>query len=138
LLHHLIANAAANRPDASALTFGGQTLSYEALQTAVNAFAAGLAALGLARAERVAVYLDKRPETVIAFFGASAAGGVFVPVNPILNPEQVGYILRDCNVRVLITSPERFTALADVLGQCHDLRHVVLTGAPNTLPELAG
>jgi acyl-CoA synthetase (AMP-forming)/AMP-acid ligase II len=47
----------------------------------------------------------KRFETVVAAFGAAAAGGVFVPVNPLLKPAQVGYILRDCNVRVLVTRP---------------------------------
>ena len=40
-------------------------------------------------------------------FGAAAAGGVFVPVNPLLKPEQVAYILSDCNVRVLVTSADR-------------------------------
>jgi acyl-CoA synthetase (AMP-forming)/AMP-acid ligase II len=37
--------------------------------------------LGLCRGERVALYLEKRPETVAATFGAACAGGVFVPVN---------------------------------------------------------
>jgi acyl-CoA synthetase (AMP-forming)/AMP-acid ligase II len=38
-------------------------------------------------------------------FGAALAGAVFVPVNPLLKPEQVAYILADCNVRpVLVTS----------------------------------
>ena len=47
--------------------------------------------------------------------------------NPLLKPEQVGHILRDCNVRVLVTSPERLALLAEVLGQCADLRDVVVT-----------
>jgi acyl-CoA synthetase (AMP-forming)/AMP-acid ligase II len=58
---------------------------------------------------------------------------VFVPVNPILKPEQVGHILRDCNARVLITSPERLPLLAETLAHCHDLRQVILTG-PLTKP----
>ncbi len=74
--------------------------------------------LGLGRAERVAVYLPKRFETVVAFFGTSLAGGVFVPVNPLLKAEQVGHILRDCNVRVLVTSPERLSDLDAVLAAC--------------------
>lgn len=138
LVHHLIADSAARKPEASALTFGARSLTYEEMQASVAAFAAGLAALDIGRAERVAIYLDKRPETVTAFFGTGAAGGVFVPVNPILKPDQVGYILRDCNVRVLITSPERFATLSDTLAQCHDLRHVILTGEAGALPELPG
>jgi acyl-CoA synthetase (AMP-forming)/AMP-acid ligase II len=82
--------------------------------------------MGLARSERVAVYLDKRFETVIACFGAAAAGGVFVPVNPLLKSEQVGHILRDCNARVLVTSAERLTLLEAALGACPDLRHVIV------------
>ena len=138
LLHHLIAASAQRMPDAPALTFSGATQSYAELDAALGRIANGLLALGLERGERVAIYLDKRPETVTAFFGTSAAGGVFVPVNPILKAEQVGYILQDCNVRVLVTSPERFATLRDTLATCHDLRHVVLTGKADVLPELPG
>ena len=66
-----------------------------------------MAALDIARGARVAVYLEKRIETVVASFGAPAHGAVFVPINPLLKAEQVGYILRDCDVRVLVTSAER-------------------------------
>ena len=80
------------------------------------AFAAGLSRLGLGRGERVAVYLDKRIETVVSLFGTSAAGGVFVPVNPLLRAQQVAYILDDCDVRVLVTSAERLALLRDELA----------------------
>jgi acyl-CoA ligase (AMP-forming) (exosortase A-associated) len=129
LLHELVAVSARRTPQARALTYGADSLNYEQLQAAVAGFAAGLMALGLQRGERVAIYLEKRFETVIASFGAPAAGGVFVPINPLLKPEQVAFILRDCNVRVLVTSPERLALLAPVLGECHDLRDVVVTGA---------
>lgn len=138
LLHELIAASAATRPDAIALTLGDRHLVYTELHAAVSGFAAGLTGLGVARSERVAVYLDKRPETVVAFFGASTAGCAFVPVNPVLKAEQVGHILQDCNVRILVTSPERLAALTGTLDYCHDLRHVVLTGDTPELPALSG
>jgi acyl-CoA ligase (AMP-forming) (exosortase A-associated) len=65
-------------------------------------------------------------------FGASAAGCVFVPVNPLLKPEQVAHILADCNVRVLVTSNERLAALVPVLARCPDLRTVLATGLAGT------
>jgi acyl-CoA ligase (AMP-forming) (exosortase A-associated) len=129
LLHELIEVSAQRTPQAIALTYGADALSYQELQAATAHFSAGLMQLGLQRGERVAIYLEKRFETVIASFGAPAAGGVFVPLNPLLKPEQVAFILRDCNVRVLVTSPERLALLAPVLAECHDLRDVVLTGA---------
>ena len=135
LLHDLIethANAFAGR---IALTYGEMSCDYQGLATSVGAFRSGVLSLGLARAERVAVYLEKRFETVIACFGAAAAGGVFVPVNPLLKPEQVAYILRDCNVRVLVTSGERLALLRGALSSCPDLRHVLLVGnTPSGVP----
>ena len=129
LLPELIALTAQRSPQAIALTSGASHLSYGDLNASVSQFAAGLMGLGLARSERVAIYLEKRFETVIASFGAPAAGAVFVPVNPLLKPEQVAFILRDCNVRVLVTSPERLALMKDVLSECHDLRHVVVSNS---------
>ena len=138
LLHELIGRAAETTPDATALTHGASSTAYAGLQGAVGRFASGIRALGLGRAERVGIYLEKRLETVVASFGAAAAGGVFVPLNPLLKPDQVAYILRDCNVRVLVTSAERLRSLAEALGGCPDLRHVVLTteGGAASLPLL--
>jgi len=134
LLNELVAVAAERTPEAPALTYGAQTLSYGELDAAVRGFASGLLQLGLARGERVAIYLEKRFETVVASIGAPAAGGVFVPLNPLLKPDQVGFILRDCDVRVLVTSPERLAQLGEVLTQCPSLRHVVLTGGTGSAP----
>ncbi len=135
LLHHLIRAAAARDPSAACLTAGTETFTYEGLERAVASFAAALIGLSLARTDRVGIWLDKRPETVIASFGAPAAGGVMVPMNPLLKAEQVAYIAADCNVRVLVTSPERLALLAPVLSQCPELRHVVLVGAGAPLPD---
>ena len=134
LLPDLIRLSAERFPDLPAITHGKETVHYSELHDAVANFAGGLMNLGLQRGERVAIYLEKRFETVIASFGAPAAGGVFVPLNPLLKPEQMGYIMRDCNVRVLVTSPERLALLADTLKQCHDLRHVVVLDSAEPLP----
>jgi acyl-CoA ligase (AMP-forming) (exosortase A-associated) len=136
LLHELIAVAAKRSPASAALTYADSTLSYGELHAAVSGFSGGLMALGLKRGERVAIYLEKRFETVVASFGAPAAGGVFVPINPLLKAEQVGYILRDCNVRVLVTSSERLAFLHETVAACHDLRHVVIVDSPAVLPGL--
>ncbi|RMD63335.1 MAG: acyl-CoA ligase (AMP-forming), exosortase A system-associated, partial [Alphaproteobacteria bacterium] len=128
LVHDLVLDAARRWPEHRALVFKGASLSYAALADEMAALARGLVGLGLARGERVAVYLDKRIETVVGLFGAALAGGVFVPVNPLLRPPQVGYILRDCAVRVLITSTQRAADLATELAACPDLRHVIVVG----------
>ena len=137
LLHELISRSASSRPDATALAYGKQSMSYGFLQQSIESFVGGLVGLGLQRGERIAIYLEKRPETVVASFGSAAAGCVFVPLNPLLKADQVAYIMRDCNVRVLVTSSERLSLLASVLPSCKDLRHVLLVNA-GPLPIAAG
>ena len=128
LVHELPLHAAERTGEADALLYQDRRLSYAELARGIGKCAAAMLDLGLTRSARVAVYMEKRPETVVAMFGAAAAGGVFVPVNPLLKPDQVGYILRDCNVRILVTSAERLAMLAPVLGECTDLEAVLCVG----------
>ena len=126
MLHDLPARAAAVWPEAVALTLGDQCLTYGELQAQVVAVAGRLLRHGLARGARVAVYLDKRFETVVASFAATAAGGVLVPVNPVLKAGQVGHILQDSGAQVLVTSVARLPALRAELAGCTELRLVVV------------
>ncbi len=128
-LPDFVRESAQRSPDAVAVTHGNAGTTYAALDLAIAGFASGLMALGLQRGERVAIYLEKRLETVVASFGAAAAGLVFVPLNPLLKPEQVVFIMRDCGVRVLVTSPDRLTLLAPTLAGCDALQHLVVTEA---------
>lgn len=138
LVHELIFDSAANTPDAEALVYRGKRVSYAALVSDIEKLAGGLNDFGFARGERLAVYLEKRVETVVALFSATVANGVFVPINPLLKAEQVAYILSDCNVRVLVTSVERLKLLAHVLSQCHDLHTVIVVGLIDELPIVPG
>jgi len=126
LLHDLPARAAAIWPGRTALTVGAAHLSYADLQGQIRACSAGMLALGLAPGARVAVYLEKRVEAVVASFAAPAAGAVLVPVNPLLKAAQVAHILQDAEAQVLVTSSARLAALAPVLADCPGLRHVLL------------
>jgi len=138
LIHELVHAAARATPGAEALVDEYRRVTYAALARRLDMMAMALVEAGLGRSERVAVYLDKRIETVVALFGAAAAGGVFVPVNPLLKGEQVAHILADCNVRILVTSAERLAMLAPVLPRCLDLHTVVYTGHAEKLPLLPG
>ena len=139
LVHELPLHAAERAGEADALLYRDLRLSYGELAQGIRRCAAAMLDLGLSRSARVAVYMDKRPETVVAMFGAAAAGGVFVPVNPLLKPDQVAYILRDCNVQILVTTAERLELLAPLLSDCPDLRTTLvvsggqLPGAPSTV-----
>lgn len=125
--HHLLAQAAAAFPQAPALTYRDQTITYAETWQQAQSAAAQLQDLGVERGDRVAVYLEKRVETVVSFFAASIAGALFVPVNHVLKPLQVGHILGDSGATVLITSADRLGQLASGLDQT-DVGHVIVVG----------
>ena len=136
LLHSLILDSANAKPDKPALIHKSTQLNYAELASVVEQTATGLLAHGLLHNERLGIYLPKLPESVATFFATTLAGGVFVPINPLLKAPQVGYILQDCNVRVLVTSKDRYEQLKDILPQCHHLQTIVLVNcADENLPQ---
>lgn len=126
LFHHLISTQARLRPEHSALIHKDLSINYAVLGGMVEQAAAGLVTLDLEPLARVAVYLPKQPEIITSLFSTTAAGGCFVPVNPVLKPAQVRHILADCNARVLITNRARAQQLLPELKHCHDLRWLIL------------
>ncbi len=136
LLHQLVRMSARDHPSRVALAYKHELVDYNSLWEQIDRASRGLAGLGLKRGERIAIYLEKRIEMVVAIFAAAAAGCVFVPVNPILKSRQVGYILRDCDVRILLTSRERAADLAQEIDNSPALASVVLVDGKDGL-ELA-
>jgi acyl-CoA ligase (AMP-forming) (exosortase A-associated) len=136
LLDDLIHRQAHLSPTACALIHKDNVLNYVELASHIDQSSQKLLTLGILPGERVAIYLPKVPETVFALFGTSKAGGVFVPVNPLLKPQQVAYILKDCNVRILITSSDRLRLVSEALKDCHDLRSVIVIDEGNIPDDL--
>ncbi|MEZ5566617.1 MAG: acyl-CoA ligase (AMP-forming), exosortase A system-associated [Gammaproteobacteria bacterium] len=144
LVQDLIFASAARQGTRSAIRAGHTVLSYHELADLVTATATGLLGLGLGARDRVAVYLPKTVETVATFFGTALAGGVFVPVNPVLKAPQVGHILRDSGAHILVTSSGRLTGLQELFDSgarsatesLPDLKYVVLTDSrPANVPN---
>ncbi|MCB1749240.1 MAG: acyl-CoA ligase (AMP-forming), exosortase A system-associated [Gammaproteobacteria bacterium] len=131
LLHHTLLETAARTPARTLLVHDKHgAVDAAGCASEALALAGALATLGLGIDDRVAVFLPKDPVCAFAFYAVSAAGGVFVPVNPVLKPAQVAHILNDCDVRVLLTSPDRARHLESALGTCPALRHVILSEPP--------
>jgi acyl-CoA ligase (AMP-forming) (exosortase A-associated) len=136
-LQELLSRSATARPEHMALRFLGQSRSYAEVATEAAAVRTGLLRLGIELQDRVAIFLDKQFETVSAIFGIASAGAVFVPINPALKVPQVVYILRDCNVRILITTASRFAGLESDLPDCRDLFHVIIVDEPRPTTSIA-
>lgn len=118
-------SAASRNPGRLALKDGRGQCSYDELANLLQRVRSGLVEAGVKRYSRVAVFLPKSLEAVVSFFATAAGGGIFVPINPLLKPHQVGYILRDSGAELLVTSEDRLESLASETGNCADLHTVV-------------
>jgi len=135
LLHQLVERSANKSPEAIALRHKQQQWSYQEFAQSCQQIAQALLSLDLIPQQRVGVYLPKQIETAASFFAIPQAGGVFVPINPVLKAPQVGHILRDCDVQILITSSSRVPGLSEELQHSPELHTVVII--EDKLPELS-
>ncbi|MCC3405300.1 MAG: amino acid adenylation domain-containing protein [Microcoleus sp. PH2017_10_PVI_O_A] len=89
-------------PDAIALSFQGQELTYNALNQRANQLAHYLQALGVQPDELVAISMNRCMEMVICFLGVMKAGAAYVPIDPAYPHERRAYKLRDASVRFIL------------------------------------
>jgi acyl-CoA ligase (AMP-forming) (exosortase A-associated) len=121
LLHDLLQDAGL-LGGREAVVHGERSHTYGDLSRAVEALAGRLAAAGIERGDRVAIYLPKSFEECAAIFAISRADAVFVPVNPSLKPAQVRHIVVDCGARVLLSSVPMLSKLEGALDDLRDLQ----------------
>jgi acyl-CoA ligase (AMP-forming) (exosortase A-associated) len=110
-LPQILCDLANAQPEAAVLAWRDQTLTAAQLWRVVQKWAARMQAAGVQPQDRVAVWLPKQFETVVALWAASTAGAVFIPVNPALKPAQVAHILADSGATLLVSSRDRLQQL---------------------------
>lgn len=126
LLHDFLRASAARLPDKIALVCGEQRVSFGALQARVQHLAAHLHACGVARGERVALYLDNSPEMVVAIHAVLQLGAVFMPINPLTKGDKLAYVLRDSGAVALLSQANLMADCRTALGPDTPVRSCVL------------
>ncbi|HWP45682.1 MAG TPA: acyl-CoA ligase (AMP-forming), exosortase A system-associated [Candidatus Limnocylindrales bacterium] len=128
LIHHMPRTSAQRLPEKEALVHGDQRLTYAEVMKRLAGLAYGLRSAGLQRGDRIGIYLDPSVPQALSIFGISYGGGVFVPINSLLFPDQVAHIAKDCQMKGLITSPTKLNSLSPVLREIKSLEFLVITG----------
>jgi acyl-CoA ligase (AMP-forming) (exosortase A-associated) len=128
LIHHMLRASARRHPDKEALVHGEERLSYREVDRRVTALADGLRGAGTERGDRVGIYLDASVAQTLSIFAVSRADAVYVPINGLLFPDQVGHIARDCQMKGIVTTREKLVALSPVLKDIPSLEFLVLVG----------
>ena len=126
LVHHMLRASAERFPEKDAIVCGDAHTPYRLAWDRVSSFATGLRRLGTKRGDRIGVYTEANEIQALSILGVSRAGGVFVPVNEVLFPQQVTHIVDDCGMRGLITSRKKLDRVAEVLAATKTLDFVVV------------
>jgi long-chain acyl-CoA synthetase len=124
----LIPAAAQRRPDKPALIHGEAVITYGELEDRVARCAGALQALDIEPGDRVALLLGNVPEFVVALHGALHRGAVAAPLNVMLTPEELGFILADGGASAVVADPALAPAVLAVRDRLPSLRHVLVTG----------
>lgn len=102
--------------------------SFDDIRSASNRFANVLVASGLARGDRVAVFLAQAPETAIAHLGAFRAGMVSVPLFSLFGDDALEFRLKNSGAKAIVTDAGGLEKLARIRQHLPDLQHVFVTG----------
>ncbi|MEN3974092.1 acyl-CoA ligase (AMP-forming), exosortase A system-associated [Emcibacter sp. SYSU 3D8] len=111
LFGDIIERGMKRNPLGEAVRLGADAIDYVGLAGCIERAASAFLRHDMKAGERVAVYLPKSITSVTAYFGVARAGGVFVPVNPVLKARQVHHILADSGASLLVTSADRLAML---------------------------
>ena len=132
-LVHSVEKWAASLPDAVALRFESETITYEELNRRANRVANGLQGMGVKKGDRVAIMLPNIPEFVYAFVATLKLGAVAVPFNTLYKGGEILHILKDSGAKVVIALTNFAPMINEIRPELPALEQVVLTGERNLL-----
>ncbi|HSW09038.1 long-chain fatty acid--CoA ligase [Aquabacterium sp.] len=125
-------------PDRAAYLFFGRPTRYAEIRQQAEALAGWLQAQGLAKGERVIVFMQNCPQFVIAVHGVLRADAVVVPVNPMNKVDEFGHYISDSGARFVLTTADLAGIVAEADAQlpaAKRLRQIVATRFADALPE---
>ncbi len=102
-VHELIEAQAARTPDAVALVFEDQTLTYRELDRRSNQLAHHLRELGVSPDRAVGICIERSLELLVGLLGILKAGGAYVPLDPDYPAERLAFMLDDAKIPVVLT-----------------------------------
>jgi len=113
-LTDVLTRSAARHGDKTALVFGERRFSYRELDGMTSRVATALAARGIGAGDRVTLYSPNCWEWAVAFYAIGKLGAVANPINVMLTPEEVAFVVEDCGAKAVIASAEKGEVLLDI------------------------
>ncbi len=130
MVDHLgqVAQAAADKfGNKEALFFEGQSFSYHQLNEMVEAVAANLSTLGFSKGDVITLYAANSWEWIVSYYAIARLGAVINPVNTMLTPSEIEYVVKDCRAKAIIASQEKVDAIMPIKGT-GDVQEIISFG----------
>ena len=112
-IHQLFEQQVERTPQATALVFNGQSMTYAELNTHANRLAYHLVDLGVQPETRVAICVERSIAMIVGVFAVLKAGGAYVPLDPAFASERLLDIVMDANPGILVADDHGKKALGD-------------------------
>ncbi|MBO6856607.1 malonyl-CoA synthase [Roseibium sp.] len=140
MMNHLFDALTAFIPDWSKVfleTLDGGKITYADMFARSAQYAGALQKLGVKAGDRVAVQVEKTPDTLMLYLGTIRAGGVFLPLNTAYTPAEIGYFVGDAEPAVFICDPARADVLAGTAQKAGARLHTLDQNGEGSLSLLA-
>ena len=134
-LHEYLRAHAHQQPSRAAIIWYGRALTWAELDRLSDAFALRLLSLGVARGDRVALFMQNCPQYLIAHFGIQKIGAIVGPCGPLFKSHELQYQLQDLGARVIVCADNLHEVVAGVRADT-SLLHVFTTNYADMLPAV--
>lgn len=134
-LHRFLSISAQTYPDRAAIIFYGTKLTYRALDEAATRFAAALTERGLAKGDRVSLFLPNCPQMVIAYYGTLRAGGLAVSTSPLYSIRELEHQLNDSGAETIVVLSKLYPLVREIAPKT-GLKRIIVTNIKEYFPPL--
>jgi len=138
LVHEYLSLSARRFPEKVAVASGADRLTYRELDRLSDGLAGFLSHAGVRRHDRVVVFLDNSPESVVALYGILKAGAVFVILNGTIKPRKLAYILNDSAAAAVVTHVGKARVIQEALTDVKNPVILLWVGDPSGIPAGLG
>lgn len=122
----ILRESAKKQGDATALIAGESRVTYAQLHATAQRFAGGLLRLGVQPGQHVALMLPNVPHFSIAYFGTHYAAGTVVPLNVMLQPDEIAYHLEDSDAAAMVVWEDYLEHAQAALGRVRGCKHLIV------------
>ncbi len=134
-LSALLREKAEKYPEKICIKFESRKISFSRLDCLVAQAANGLKKIGLKRRDPVAILMENCPEYIILYFAVIRAGGIVIPLNTFLTPDEITYILEDSCCKVLICNGDFSKYIETMSKKIANLKAMSFDELPQNMTE---